>query len=245
MLAAVVVVTAGYFVVGALTVARRSTPIYDPPVLAGQIAWDVCSGGVYARLGDKVVLTITGHCASEGVVATDAAGREIGVASAPARDATCPYTGHVCAASDMAYLVLAADHIPWGHLNQIDMGVGGYRTIAAGTAGLACDDVHVGDAVEMSGRGIYRSGHVVEKGNNLKPADQDPHYFPCMIAADIRVDTGDSGSVVLDRGIPAGVTSRSFEGYLGFTPLREGLTELGLTLCDTPDCGLLAPSPST
>ena len=27
---------------------------------------------------------------------------------------------------------------------------------------------------------------------------------------------------------------------LGFTPLADGLAELGLTLCDTPDCGLSA-----
>ncbi|HUG99683.1 MAG TPA: hypothetical protein VMQ83_10985, partial [Gammaproteobacteria bacterium] len=66
-------------------------------------------------------------------------------------------------------------------------------------------------------------------------------YFPCMIAADISVGIGDSGGVVLVRGIPAGVTSRSFGGLLGFTPLREGLNELGLTMCDTPDCGLARP----
>jgi hypothetical protein len=37
------------------------------------------------------------------------------------------------------------------------------------------------------------------------------------------------------------VTSRSFGGYLGFTPLAEGLEQLGLELCTTPDCDLVPP----
>ena len=49
---------------------------------------------------------------------------------------------------------------------------------------------------------------------------------------------GDSGGAVLVRGLPAGVTSRSFNGILGFTPLAEGLDALGLELCTTADCGL-------
>ena len=62
-----------------------------------------------------------------------------------------------------------------------------------------------------------------------------------MIAAQIHVGNGDSGGAVLVRGIPAGVVSRSFGGWLGFTPLAEGMGELGLTLCDSPDCGLTRP----
>ena len=63
-----------------------------------------------------------------------------------------------------------------------------------------------------------------------------------MIAADIQVGVGDSGGAVLVRGIPAGVTSRSFSGLLGFAPLAEGLAELGLDLCTTPNCGLEPPA---
>ena len=221
----------------------RTTPVYDPPVLAGQPLWGYCSGGVYARLGDTIVLTSTGHCTSEGTVATDPDGTGVrGVFGPAAREATCPYPGHSCAASDLNDLVVAADRIPWGHLNEIDLGTGGYRVLAPGTHPLSCGDIAVGDPVEIDGRGIYRTGHVVEKGDNLKPADEDGAYFPCMIAADIQVAPGDSGGVVLVRGLPAGVTSRSFGGYLGFTPLAEGLAELGLTLCTTPDCGLTPPA---
>jgi hypothetical protein len=57
-----------------------------------------------------------------------------------------------------------------------------------------------------------------------------------MIAAEIEVGTGDSGGAVLVHGLPAGVASRSFDGLLGFTPLAEGLAQLGLDLCTTPDC---------
>jgi hypothetical protein len=217
----------------------------DPPVMAGQLIRGYCSGGIYARLGDQVVLTSTGHCVKQGTVAYDQDdGSVIGVFGPAASAATCPYPDHVCAGSDLNYLVLQPDRIPWGHLNLIDMGSGGYRTVAPGTRPLACTDINVGDRAEIDGRGLYRSGEVAEKGDNLKLPSQDLFYFPCMVAATIRVDTGDSGGVVLVRGIPAGVTSRSFSGWLGFTPLAEGMAELGLQICDTPDCGLEPPARS-
>jgi hypothetical protein len=219
---------------------HRTSPIYDPPVLAGQQLWGACSGGVYARHGDTIVLTSTGHCTSEGTVAYDPDGTTVrGVFGPAARDATCPYPGHKCASSDINYLVVAPDRIPWGHLNAIDLGTAGYRVIEPGTKPLACADIAIGDLVEIDGRNTYRSGTVAEKGQNLNAQDGD--YFPCMIAARIPVGVGDSGGVVLVRGLPAGVTSRSFGGNLGFTPLAEGLAQLGLELCTTADCGLVPP----
>jgi hypothetical protein len=216
---------------------RRSTPVYDPPVLAGQQLWGACAGGFYARHGDTIVLTSSGHCTSEGTMAYDPDGITLrGVFGPAARDASCPYPGHRCAASDLNSLVVARDRIPWGHLNVVDLGTAGYRIIPPGTRPLACADIAIGDQVEIDGRSVYRSGPVVEKGDNLHPEDGD--YFPCMIAARIHAETGDSGGAVLVRGIPAGVTSRSFGGWLGFTPLAEGLAQLGLELCTTPDCGL-------
>jgi hypothetical protein len=238
------ILATGSLVVSRVMEPRRTTPFYDPPVLAGQQLWQACSGGFYARHGDTVVLTSTGHCTSPGTVAYDPDGTTVrGVFGSPARDASCPYPGHTCAASDLNYLVVAIDRIPWGHLNVVDLGTAGYRVIAPGTRPLGCDDIAIGDQVEIDGRNTYRSGPVAEKGDNLKPAAEDGAYFPCMIAAQIQVGVGDSGGGVLVRGIPAGVTSRSFGGSLGFTPLAEGLTELGLTLCDTPDCGLVPPAP--
>jgi hypothetical protein len=229
-----------FSIVRAVTTPHRTTPIYDPPVLAGQILWGYCSGGFYARHGDSVVLTSTGHCTSAGTVAYGPDGTTVrGVFGPAARDATCPYAGHVCASSDLDFLVVATDQIPWGHLNEVDLGTAGYRVIPPGTRPLACADIAIGDRAEIDGRDTYRAGTVLEKGENLKPADLDGSYFPCMIAADIQVASGDSGGAVLVRGIPAGVTSRSFGGSLGFTPLAEGLTQLGLKLCATPDCDLV------
>ncbi len=226
--------------VRAATTPHRTTPVYDPPVLAGQQLWGYCAGGVYARHGDKIVLTSTGHCTSPGSVAYDPDGVTVrGVFGPTARDATCPYPGHKCASSDINYLVVAPDRIPWGHLNVVDLGVGGYRVIPAGTKALGCADIAIGDQVEIDGRGEYRIGQVLEKGDYLHPEDGD--YFPCMIAASVDVAPGDSGGVVLVRGIPAGVSSRSFSGTLGFTPLAEGLEQLGLELCTTPDCGRTPP----
>ena len=223
---------------GAAKPPRRTVDVYDPPVLAGQHLWGYCSGGFYARLGDTIVLTSSGHCTSEGTVAYDPDGTTVrGVFGPAARDASCPYPGHTCAASDINYMVVAVDRIPWGHLNVVNLGTAGSQIIPPGTRPLACADVAIGDPVEIDGRNVYRAGPVIEKGDNLHP--EDGAYFPCMIAARIQVEAGDSGGAVLVRGIPAGVASRSFGGLLGFTPLAEGLAELGLDLCTTPDCGLV------
>ena len=236
-------------VVGVLAALRamepqRTTQLYDPPVLAGQQLWGACAGGFYARQGDTIVLTSTGHCTTEGTVAYDPHGITVrGVFGPAARSPACPHPGKKCAASDLNYLLVAKDRIPWGHLNVVDLGTAGYRIIAPGTRPLGCADIKTGDQVEIDGRNTYRSGTVAEKGEYLHAEDGD--YFPCMIAAgDVQVGVGDSGGAVLVRGIPAGVTSRSFGGALGFTPLAEGMAELGLELCTTPDCGLVPPEAS-
>ncbi|HEV8699225.1 MAG TPA: hypothetical protein VGQ89_16140 [Candidatus Limnocylindrales bacterium] len=231
--------------IGALAVGRtiqppRTTAVYDPPVLAGQQLWGACAGGFYARHGAAIVVTSSGHCTTEGTVAYDPDGTTVrGVFGPIAQDATCPHAGHTCSASDMNYLVVATDRIPWGHLNEVDLGTGGYLVIPEDTRPLACAEIAIGDRVEINGRNVYRSGTVEEKGEYLHA--EDGTYFPCMIAARVPVSAGDSGGAVLVRGIPAGVTSRSFGGLLGFTPLAEGLADLGLQLCTRPDCGLARP----
>jgi hypothetical protein len=218
----------------------RATQAYDPPVLAGQQLWGACAGGFYARHGNEIVITSSGHCTTEGTVAYDPDGTTVrGVFGPAAQDASCPHAKHTCHSSDMNYLVVAENRIPWGHLNVIDLGTAGHRIIPPGTRPLACADIAIGDGVEINGRDVYRTGTVAEKGEYLH--DQDGSYFPCMIAAHVQVQTGDSGGAVLVRGIPAGVTSRSFGGLLGFTPLAEGLTDLGLVLCAEPDCGIARP----
>jgi hypothetical protein len=223
---------------------HRTTLVYDPPVLAGQWIPGYCSAGVYARLGSSVVLTSSPHCASEGWVATSPDGTVQGVFGPTATVSPCEHPDHTCKPSDMNYLVVEPDRIPWGHLNEIDLGVGGYRILGPETIPLSCADVAVDDPIEMDGRGSYRTGTVAEIGEYLHPVDQDGDYFPCMIASRLQVGGGDSGSVVLVRGIPAGVTSRSLDGNLGFTPLAEGLSALGLEICTTPNCGLAPPAAS-
>jgi hypothetical protein len=59
-----------------------------------------------------------------------------------------------------------------------------------------------------------------------------------MVVADIPVAIGDSGGAVLVDGRPAGVVSRNVDGRIGFTPLAEGLENLGLVLCTTANCDL-------
>ena len=217
----------------------RSNPVYEPPVLAGQQLWGACAGGFYARRGGTLVLTSSAHCTTEGTTAyADDGTTARGVFGPPAQASSCAHPDKTCRPSDINYLVVAEDQIPWGHLNVVDFGTGGYRTIAAGTAPLACHEIHEGDPVEINGRNIHRTGTVAEKGEYLHDTDGD--YFPCIIAARIQVGTGDSGGAVLVRGLPAGVTSRSFDGLLGFTPLAEGLAALGLNLCTTPNCDLVS-----
>jgi hypothetical protein len=65
-----------------------------------------------------------------------------------------------------------------------------------------------------------------------------------MALTDLDTAVGDSGAAILADGQPAGVAARSFEGKLGFTPLAEGLEDLGLTLCTDPNCGLTRPDHS-
>lgn len=215
----------------------------DPPILAGRQLWGSCAGGFYARRGATIVLTSSAHCAGEGSTAYDPDGRGVrGVFGPGALLVPCPHAEHTCRPSDMNYLVVAADRIPWGRLNVIDMGEGGLRVIEPGTAALSCSDIGIGDRVEINGRDRYRDGGVDEIGEYLHPPAADGDYFPCMaVAADVSVGVGDSGGAVLVRGLPGGVTSRSFGGSLGFTPLAEGLAALGLELCTSPDCGLTPP----
>jgi hypothetical protein len=59
-----------------------------------------------------------------------------------------------------------------------------------------------------------------------------------MVITDINAYLGDSGGAVLVNGLPAGTTAREIGGYLAFTPLAEGLENLALVLCTSPDCDL-------
>jgi hypothetical protein len=213
----------------------RTTPVYDPPVLAGQVV--SCTAGFYASRGTTVVLTISDHCYDRADPPRDAAGRPIGTYGADARRADCP-AGRTCAGSDIVELVLTADHIPWGHLNLVDLGPGGYREIAPDARPLSCADLRAGSSVEMDGRGVYRSGRIVEVASYAFATDT---IFPCMALTDLDAAVGDSGAAMFVDGQPAGIAAREFAGKLGFTPLAEGLEDLGLTLCIDPDCGLVAP----
>jgi hypothetical protein len=248
VLAPVLVVVAGYLAIGVIhdrAETTRTTARYDPPVLAGQIVPGACSGGFYAHRGDTIVLTFAADCGVPGATVRHPGGDPVGVLGPEATLADCP-AGRKCLASDFLALALAPDRIPWGHLNLVDLGAGGYHTIAPGTQPLACGDMHVGDAVELDGREHFRTGKVISTGRYENATDI---IFPCMVVADIEAVVGDSGGAVLVNGIPAGSTSRRIDGNLGFTPLAEGLEHFGLTLCTTPDCdvspgGSPAPSPA-
>lgn len=240
VLAVVLVSVAVYLCVRVLgdgAQATRTTPRYDPPVLAGQNVPGPCaSGGFYVRDDQSIGLLMAPHCAvsTPGTAMRDSDGRLVGTFGRLAELADCPIS-RFCAPSDIITLELAPDRIPWGHLNLVDMGAGGYRTINPGTRPVACADIHVGDHVEVNGREHYRSGTVIEIGPYEHATDT---IFPCMVVTDIAGYTGDSGGAVLVNGLPAGTTSRAIAGYLAFTPLAEGLANLGLVLCTTPDCDL-------
>lgn len=244
--ALIVVATAAYLAVGLMrdrAETTRTAARFDPPVWAGQNVPGPCaSGGFYARDQQTIVLTIAAHCpvAMPGTSMLDPDGRLVGIYGPLAELPDCP-AGRFCAPADILALALAPDRVPWGHLNLVDMGAGGYRTIADGTRPLACADIHKGDRVELDGRERYRSGTVIEIGPYEHTTDT---IFPCMVATDIEGGYGDSGAAVLLNGQPAGTISRVIGRYLTFTPLAEGLANLGLILCTTPDCDL-SPNPAT
>lgn len=218
----------------------RAEPRFDPPVWAGQNVPGCGTGGFYARDQDEVILTVAPHCfhSTPGTSMFDPDGRLVGVFGSLAELPDCP-AGRFCAPADIVPLVLPPDRIPWGHLNMVDMGAGGYRTLADGTRPLGCADIQPGDRVELNGRERYRSGTVIEVGRYEHATDT---IFPCMVVTDIEGGPGDSGSSVLLDGEPAGTVSRLIGRYLAFTPLAEGLENLGLVLCTTPDCDLSPPA---
>src|SRR3972149_6580580 len=86
---------------------HRTTPVYDPPVLAGQWIPGYCSAGVYARLGGSVVLPSAPHCPAGGTVATSPDGTVQGVFGPTATDSACAHPDHTCKPSDMNYLIVA------------------------------------------------------------------------------------------------------------------------------------------
>jgi hypothetical protein len=238
LLSATVLVLVGYWAAIAIedrNETGRTTARYQPPVWAGQNFIEACAGGFYARHESTIVLVMSAHCLNPGDTLRDGKGQTIGVIGPRAQLADCP-EGRFCAPSDIQTLALAPDRIPWGHLNVVDMGAGGYRTFDASTRPLACADIAVGDRFEIDGRERFRSGLVLAVGPYRFETDT---IFPCMLVGDTTVSSGDSGGAVLVRGLPAGIISRRLdEGRLGFTPLAEGLDNLGLVLCTMPDCDL-------
>jgi hypothetical protein len=221
-----------------LLATTRRTPVYSPPVLAGQLLIQTCTGGFYADSAEGIVLTMSGHCGAPGLAVKNAGGLTIGIEGRLAQLADCP-AGRFCSPSDFMPMVLEPSQIPWGHLNLVDFTGGGYKVIAHDARPLACGDIHVGDPVEVGGRNWYRSGRVIQIERYEFATDV---IFPCMVISDIEAGVGDSGGAVLVDGQPAGITAREIDGYLGFTPLAEGLDNLGLTLCTEPDCGRTPPS---
>lgn len=156
----------------------RTTARFDPPVWAGQNVPGACSGGFYAWRDNTIVLTIVGHCAVPGATLRDG-GHFLGTFGPLAQLTDCP-PERFCSPSDFLTLALADDVIPWGHLNVVDLGAGGYRTIAPGTHPLACGDIHVGQRAELDGREHYRAGTVIATGPYEYATDT---MFPCMLFA--------------------------------------------------------------
>ena len=216
--------------------AISSVPEYTPRVFAGQVFRYPCSGGFYARLDQTIVLTTAGHCGGKpGDIVSDEDGKVLGTWGSREPVAACATNKVTCSASDMDYIVLVPEQVPWGYLNMVQMNRVGYRTIAPGTRPLACDDIAIGDPMDVSGHLPFRTGTILEK--RVTPREGTTSY-QCLIAADVHVIVGDSGGPVFVRDLPAGTMSASFGGTLGFNALAPQLAWLGLDLCTTPDCDL-------
>ena len=236
----VVGLAAGLLVIASGVRARiRTTPIYEPPVLAGQPV--SCTAGFHARRGETIVLTISGHCFDRAHPPLDAAGQAIGTYGAEARSADCP-TGRTCAGSDIVELVLRRTTSRGATSTSSTSAQAATGRSRSDARPLSCADLHEGASVETNGRGVHRSGTIVSVAPYAYETDT---IFPCMAVTDLEAAIGDSGGAVLLDGQPAGIASRQFGGKLGFTALAEGLADLGLTLCTDPDCGIAPPGPGT
>ena len=113
-------------------------------------------------------------------------------------------------ASDMNYLIVAPDRIPWGHLNEIDMGAGGYRVVSPDLKSLECDEIGVNDDVEFDGRGIYRKGRVLGQREYLPPVTKIPSTSRASSSPTYRPQLATPVASSLVRGIPSGIASRRF-----------------------------------
>ena len=101
--------------------------------------------------------------------------------------------------------MLAPGHIPWGHLNLVDLGAGGYRTIAPDARPLSCGDLHEGASVETEARRLPQR-HDPHRGALRRETDT---IFPCMAVTNMEAGVGDSGGAVLLDGQPAGIAARA------------------------------------
>ena len=116
-IALVLGLAAGLLVLAPRREAGRTTPVYEPPVLAGQPV--SCTAGFYARRGETIVLTISDHCYDRAHPPLDAIGDPIGWFGADARRADCP-PGRTCAGADIVELELAHGPRSVGlHLNLV------------------------------------------------------------------------------------------------------------------------------
>ena len=124
---------------------------------------------------------------------------------------------------------------------MVDLGEGGQRAIGRGTGPLVCG------TSGWATRSRSTAGTTIAPARSPRRAStsatsHDGDYFPCMVAAAYSESGRATREAQSSCGGSGGVASRSFDGWLGFTPLSEGLDQLGLELCTTPDCDLAPPS---
>ena len=228
-----------FWIVGTITQPRRTTEVYDQPVLAGQQLLEAPARRLLraARGHDRAHLHRPLH--EQGREITyDPDGTTVRGVFEPAAQTSCPYPGHQCASSPTSTTWWShPDRIPWGHLNVVDLGTAGYRIIPPGTRPLACADIAIGDLVEIDGRNTYRSGTVAEKGQNLFPEDGD--YFPCMIAAGMsRRGSQNWGVRSWCEGSRPASRVAATAAHSDSRPWPRDWTSWAWSCVTTPDCGL-------
>ena len=204
----------------------RSTARFDPPVWPGSslprpllARWLPCP----RRTADR-----PDHCrplcrrdARHGLLDSD--GRLIGTFGPAAKLTDCP-AGRFCAPSDFLSLALAPDRIPSGHLNLVDMGAGGYRTIDPGTPSVDVCRHPQG----RPRRGQWPRALPVGKVLEIGPYEHvDGHDLSVHGRHRHRGDHGDSGAAVLVNGLPAGTMSREISGLPRVHPARRRPGESG------------------
>ena len=106
----------------------------------------------------------------------------------------------------------------------------------------ACDDIAIDDPIELNGRNVYRTGRSPRRASTSTPSSRTARTSRACSRHGSRSGRATPAAWCSSAGFPRASRRAASAGTSASRPLAEGLAELGLDLCTTPDCGLTPPA---